>query len=121
MRSVVIFSAARVPMRRMLAVRIRALKAEAFRTGAFGHNIDGSMKRFAVAGLAMSLAACFSSPNYEGRLCGTLDPCPSGFICSDGRCAREGEFLDASSPFVDAESPPLDALVPGDAMLAADA
>lgn len=26
-------------------------------------------------------AACFSSPNYEGRLCGLNDECPSGYAC----------------------------------------
>lgn len=60
------------------------------------------------AGLALLLAAaaCLEAPDYTGRVCDALNPCPGGYQCaSDGRCAIEG----ADGGVLPGDASPLDA------------
>jgi hypothetical protein len=62
--------------------------------------------------------ACATEPNYEGRLCNSAAPCPSGFICGlDDRCHRELIREDAGALPEDAGSidASLDDATPADA------
>lgn len=40
--------------------------------------------------LALGAASCVAEPDYTGRLCSAVDPCPSGFVCRAGACAPAG-------------------------------
>jgi hypothetical protein len=72
---------------------------------------------------ACALSACFDEPDYSGRRCSLLEPCPLGYVCgTDERChsnaapnedAGEDATLDAE-PALDAASM-LDAEAPIDA------
>lgn len=71
--------------------------------------------RFGVVSL-VGLCACVSEPDYTGRLCSGLDPCPEGWICgAAGTCAPQGASVDgggADAAAQDARPPdvgPLDA------------
>jgi hypothetical protein len=71
------------------------------------------------AGLVLLCAAqvaCLETPDYTGRSCDPLNPCPSGYECgSNGTCSAGGAiFPDAAA--LDALDPAQDARPPGDAL-----
>src|SRR5262245_48468721 len=57
---------------------------------------DARMSRRLVAlSLPALLAACFDTPDYEGRLCESGNLCPAGFTCGeDGRCHKGTQSID---------------------------
>lgn len=76
--------------------------------------------------LAPELGACLEKPDFEGRLCSDLEPCPRGWMCApDRRCRRNvpGDPIterDASASFdmasmdgAFADAPASDALTGG--------
>ena len=54
------------------------------------------MRTWAPALLLIGAAACVDEPDYTGRLCSALDPCPAGYVCgADDTCVAEGVLADA--------------------------
>lgn len=92
--------------------------SEARGAGPYNRGMPARHARWLIVLGAGLVAGCFDSPNYEGRLCSEVDPCPGELICSTGGvCEHPGALPRVGV----ADAPPADAAVDPAPLTAPDA